>query len=174
MSAELMVEHVRELLDYDPTSGTFRRRISRGRTHVGAIAGSVRRDGYLEIQIDGKKYMAHRVAWLMVYGTWPSCEIDHRDGVKTNNSIVNLRECTRAENNQNRLHARRNNASQLLGVSRHGDKWQAAITCNRKRTHLGTFESPYDAHVAYVAAKVRLHASSMLARMERNGLRAAS
>lgn len=86
----LTVERLRELLDYDPETGVFRWKEPRRKCRVGEVAGSLRKDGYVKIQVDGRFYQAHRLAWLCVYGVWPSA-IDHIDGNRANNAIANLR-----------------------------------------------------------------------------------
>lgn len=99
----LTAERLRELLTYDPETGEFRWRYTRGCRARGQIAGTVTCLGYLTIAIDGRKYKAHRLAWLHVHGEWPYPEIDHINRIKLDNRLVNLRRATRAENNANRV-----------------------------------------------------------------------
>ena len=99
----LTAEMLRSLLSYDPETGEFRWRISRGRVSVGDIAGShPNRVGYLRIMLGDVEYRAHRLAWLYIYGKWPELVIDHIDRNKTNNRIANLRDVSHAENMRNR------------------------------------------------------------------------
>src|SRR5690606_33911522 len=104
---------LKQLLDYDPTTGIFTRRVSRGGMKKGSVAGFTSVKGYTVIGVDGKLYSAHRLAWLYVYGVMPR-EIDHRNRVKTDNSILNLREASRAMNNQNKVVGQKNSRSGLL------------------------------------------------------------
>ena len=157
----LTAERLRAVLDYDRDSGVFtwRLRISR-KIRVGSIAGNIMRNGYVQLMIDGRNYMAHRLAWLYVYGCWPQKVIDHIDGNPTNNRISNLRDVTQRENTENQRHPRSNNAVGLLGVCRNKHRWRATIqSCGRWR-HLGTFDTPEEAHSAYLAAKAVLHISA--------------
>lgn len=58
--------------------------------------------GYIYITVKGQKAVrANRLAWAKVYGEFPKNEIDHINGIKTDNRIVNLREVTRCENMRN-------------------------------------------------------------------------
>ena len=156
---ELTAERVRELLNYDPETGIFTWRVSRGGVVAGAIAGANNGKGYLRIVIDNRKYRAHRLAWLMTFGEWPDDQIDHMDGDKLNNRIVNLRECSNSKNHQNLGGAYSNNAIGVLGVYyfKKSKKWRAQITHDKKQHHLGSFETPEQAHEAYCLAKRELH-----------------
>jgi hypothetical protein len=108
--------------------------------------------------VDGKEYRVHRLAWLHVHGVWPSAEIDHIDGIRTNNAIANLRDVDRATNCQNMRKALpANKGSGLLGVYPSDNKWRARITVNNRAVGLGTFDSKETAHEAYLAAKRTLH-----------------
>lgn len=158
-------ERVRELLSYDPETGSCVWRVSRNGCKVGGVAGSLRSDGYLNMRIDGRSYLAHRVAFLYIHGIWPTNQIDHIDRIKSNNRIDNLREATVSENGQNRHLAQSNNRScGLLGVTWHkGDsKWMAQLCVDGKRNYLGSFALPEEAHAAYLRAKNDLHPFSTL------------
>ncbi len=98
----LTAERLRELLTYDPETGHFRWVFTKGCRAGGQIAGTVRRDGYLCIAVDGRKHKAHRLAWFYMHGRWPHPEIDHINRSKLDNRLCNLREATRVENNANR------------------------------------------------------------------------
>jgi hypothetical protein len=74
----LTQERIKELLDYDPDTGIFKWKISKARSiKVNNIAGGAEQGKYHRIRIDGKNYVAHRLAWLYVYGKWPDEYIDH-------------------------------------------------------------------------------------------------
>lgn len=157
----LTQSRLKELMSYDPNTGEFSRKISRGGAKVGDVSGT-NNDGYMQLRVDGKSYKAHRLAWLYVMGRWPDKDIDHINGVRCDNRIVNLREATRAENKQNTRLAHADSRSGLLGVVRHRSQWQARIGVNGKKLHLGSFETAEAAHAAYLAAKAEVHPFSTL------------
>lgn len=164
MKAALTAERLREVLHYDPETGVFtwKARTS-NRVKVGDEVGFTLTRGYVGTMLDGRRYKLHRLAWLYVYGVWPDGDIDHKDGIKDNNRISNLRVVDMSTNQQNLKQARSNSTSGLLGVhktvaGRHGKKiWMARIKANGKTTCLGYFENPTEAHQVYLAAKRKLH-----------------
>lgn len=149
------------LLDYDQSTGVFRWK-SNGRMHVaGAIAGATsHKGGYRLISLGarGRAYLAHRLAWMYVYGEFPDSELDHIDRNPDNNAIANLRACTRQENAYNTV---RNcgETSNYTGVS--WDKargmWVARIRMpSGKRNHIGRFSDEKEAADAYRRAKASI------------------
>ncbi|UZB05518.1 HNH endonuclease [Xanthomonas citri pv. fuscans] len=158
MTVTLNHERANEVLSYDAETGLFLWRVGRGGTAKGAVAGSKSVAGYVQIKFDRKFYYAHRVAWLLIHGRWPSHHIDHINGVRDDNRLANLRECSAGQNQQNRGRSS-NNASGYTGVSFHSlvDKWQAHIQINGLRSHLGYFQNSEDARAAYLAAKAQFH-----------------
>lgn len=154
---DVTAERLHELLDYDLLTGTFTWRVAhRGTAKAGAVAGSPGA-GYVCIRIDGRRYLAHRLAWLYVHGGWPDTQVDHINGDPTDNRLANLRMATPAQNQQNQRRARADNKCGLLGVSLCRGRWQAEIRLNGKGIYLGRFDTPKQAHDAYLAAKARLH-----------------
>ncbi len=158
---------VKSLLDYDPATGIFvwknRPSVSRGNRiinsrNAGKIAGSPDAKGYIRICINNVTYAAHCIAWLYVHAEWPWCEIDHRDGVTSDNRIQNLRKATFSQNKTNQKR-RSDNRSGLKGVKWHiqAKKWWARIQSNGERMSLGMFDCPAAAHLAYVVAADKYH-----------------
>lgn len=120
------------------------------RKYAGSIAGCQAPSGYVMIKFMGRSIRAHHVIWEMHYGPIPEGkQIDHRDGVRSNNRPSNLRLATHAQNMRNK---KRIGANQLRGVRMVGAKWVAIIHLDGKNTYLGTFDSKEEAHAAYVAA----------------------
>lgn len=159
----LTAQIVRAAVDYDPLTGIFRWREGGDRRRpAGEIAGGRSSEGYWRICINGERHQAHRLAWLYVHGEWPTADIDHRDANKLNNRIENLREASGVVNAQNKRIARIDNKSGLLGVSRDGARWRAAIHVNGRQKRLGSFPTPEAAHECYVAAKRQLHEGNTL------------
>jgi len=152
------VDYLREVYAYDPETGEFCWRIGRSGARVGVVAGSLERTGYRRIWLDGRRYLAHRLAWFYVYGRWPAEQIDHIDGDKLNNRIANLREATMQQNNRNKR-VQSNNSSGYKGASWDGHlgKWRAYIYVSRRRIYLGLYPSAAEAHRAYCEAAMRHH-----------------
>jgi HNH endonuclease len=142
---DLTAELARELLDYDHETGVFRWRVSGSRTRVGAVAGGRHTEGYWTIGVRNRQYFAHRLAWLVTYGRWPS-EVDHINRDRLDNRIVNLREVSRTENSWNR---------EYRGYywSRAERKWKAQIVIHGEHRFLGTFDNEADARVAANTAR---------------------
>lgn len=151
-----MITHSRllELMDYDPKTGVFTRKVALSRkTKVGDVAGNLTH-GYVELYVDGKRYSAHPLAWFYVYGQWPSSELDHKDLNKANNAISNLREATDSQNGGNSP-MRKGNRSGFKGVTAHKKQFKAAVMINRRRIHLGVFETAKEAAEAYDKAATK-------------------
>lgn len=154
-----------ELFWYDALSGQLIRRIDGGRwgrEKAEAVVGTSHGEGYLVVTVFGQKLLVHRVAFAIANGAWPDGHLDHIDGDRANNRLSNLRVASPGENNQNQRHARSDSGSGLLGVRRMRTRWQAVIKVDGSRKHLGTFDTPEEAHAAYVAAKRDLHPYSTL------------
>ena len=145
---------LREVLDYDPETGAFTRKISDSyRPRIGRPAGSKTNYGYIRIDVDGQLHRAHRLAWLYVTGSWPEHQIDHINGKRDDNRWSNLRAASGAQNSQNSK-KRKHNRSGFKGVSWKvkSAKWVAHIRVNGKSRHLGYFEDLNDAAHAYANA----------------------
>lgn len=157
----LTPEAIRAALDYDPETGVFRWKPKQGRGGswaAGRVAGGMDGKGYWRISIKGVRRQAHRLAWLHFYGVWPDRQIDHINGNRLDNRISNLRLATNGENQQNAKFIRKNTGA-YPGVTpaRKSGRWQAQITHKSKYHYLGTFDTPEDAHAAFMAAKAQLH-----------------
>jgi len=162
---ELTAQRLRELLHYDPETGLFTRLVvTCNKVKIGDVAGTLQGSGHIGIRVLGKIRQAHRLAWLYMTGEWPTGEVDHIDGVPTNNRWANLRDVTRPINMQNRRRAYANNKSGFLGVDYRPNlgKWAAQIGVNGAKIYLGLFDSPESAHDAYVSAKRKYHEGNTL------------
>lgn len=155
----LSQKEVIELFDYKEDTGVFLRKLTRSPNAVaGDVAGSPDKHGYLTIYINGKSYKAHRLAWLYVYGEWPTKHIDHINGVKFDNRISNLRDVSVATNLQNintiqMRHNKYGSEAGLLGVIPHKGRWRVQFKVNGKHVHVGVFNSPKEANAAYMAKR---------------------
>lgn len=87
---------IRSMVTYDPETGGFQT-IKTGKPRYLKIDSG----GYYRLEIGRKKYLAHRVAWLLTHGKWPDHLVDHIDRNRRNNRLINLRAATPAENRRN-------------------------------------------------------------------------
>lgn len=157
INRNLTLGRLHEALNYDASTGRFSWASPRIGMREGSAAGSPHGRGYIAIRLDGRTYLAHRLAWFWVYGEWPALEIDHIDGDRTNNAIANLRDVPRCINSQNKKRANRDSRTGLLGVCKIARGWKAQIGANGIHHNLGVFSTPEEAHQAYVEAKRLLH-----------------
>lgn len=136
-----------QYFSYDPDTGVVRWRVNQGsHGRVGALAGSIAHNGYVVLCLNWRKYFAHRVGFLLTHGRWPEHPIDHINGVKTDNRLVNLRECPISVNSKNKAKTARN-SSGAVGVFQVKDRWYARIKIDGAQRSLGSFTT-FDAAVA--------------------------
>ncbi len=150
---------VAQILRYDEETGKLFWRIKRSNNVLaGQEAGTLGRTGYIVIGIDRKYYKAHRLAILLTSGAWPAGVVDHVNGIKIDNRLIDLRVASHAENCRNQGISR-NNACGVKGVHWHirRRKWAASIRLNWKLHHLGYFDTIEAAAAAYNEASLRLH-----------------
>ncbi len=157
----LTAEILREVLKYDEQSGDFTwiKHFRNPRLYC-STAGYVAGDGYRRIGIERTYYKAHNLAWLYVYGEFPSKFLDHINNIPTDNRIQNLRIATQAENTTNRKWGEIAGTRGVWWNGRKGKvagKWCSTITANGVRTYLGNHETQMAAAVAYDKAAIKLH-----------------
>lgn len=150
---QLIADTVRELLDYNPSTGELRWKVCRNnRTPIGQIAGYLSDEGYLVIGLFKKNFQAHRVAWLLYYGVWPEHQVDHINQCRADNRIHNLRDATHSVNQRNRR-KQKTNTSGFNGVSQTASgNWIARIRLGDKTINLGTYPTIEEAAIARAKA----------------------
>ena len=150
----ITADELRSILHYDPLTGVFTRRESAGNRLAGSVAGSLSSQGYIRVWVLKRHYMAHRLAWLYVYGTWPKHDIDHINRNRSDNRIANLRDVT---NQQNMCNAGdfSTNTSGRKGVywDKRDSRWRACIVNKGRYLSLGYFGTQAEAVAARVAAE---------------------
>jgi hypothetical protein len=154
-------EELKRVLKYDCKTGVFTWRVNGGKAIKGNVAGSPGR-GYIHIGVGGKRYRAHRLAWIYVHGRPPAGDIDHKNGCCSDNRLCNLRVCQpgcKKHNQQNQRRPHKGNKSGFLGVSfsRETNNWRAFIHYDGKLRNLGGFSTPEKAHQKYLEAKRNHH-----------------
>lgn len=98
--------------------------------------------GYLRGAIFDKQYKAHQVCWALAHGAWPSGDIDHIDGDRTNNRASNLRAVGRSENMKNRAMSSNNTSGHMgVGYCKLRKKWKSRIYYEGRCINLGSFEN---------------------------------
>jgi hypothetical protein len=152
------LELLHTLFTYDDATGLLVWRKSSGTARAGREAGWLHQSGYVYVGVQGRSYKVHRVVWYMHYGVQPEGLLDHIDRDPTNNRIANLRECTHAQNQQNkRTYA--NNHSGVKGVSwypRYG-KWRVRIQHMGTPILVGMYSDFEKACAARLDAQKKLH-----------------
>lgn len=148
-----------EILDYDPLTGIFRWKVPRkkGAIRPGTVAGSLDGRGYVQISIFGKRWKAHRLAWLLMTGKPPDGEIDHIDGVRANNVWSNLRAASHKQNGE-KIKLRADNTSGFRGVcfDKRRGRWMSKVEHHKKQYNLGYFDSAEQAAQAARAKRAQL------------------
>jgi hypothetical protein len=162
-------EEMHKLLNYCPDTGEFvwKERPTESfanyvvaasfkKRFAGKKAGTLNILGYWVLTVNGKRYLAHRVAWLMHYGHWPKGQLDHINGAPKDNRIKNLRDTTPSENHRN-MKLFSNSTSGVTGVNwmPRLNKWRATISLKGKQKHLGVFVEKEDAVAARLQANKR-------------------
>ena len=157
MAGKITHSELLRVLDYSPKTGIFTWKIQASqRALVGRSAGRASGE-YWAIKYCGRSYLAHRLAWFYVHGTWPGSDLDHRDTDKKNNRIANLRMANDSLNGANKRLAA-NNTSGAKGVrARANNRWRASIEHHGKFVSLGTYGSREEASAAYLAGAQQLY-----------------
>jgi hypothetical protein len=162
-------EYLNECFCYDPKTGYLFWRV-RPRHHFktshgmnacnarysNTRAGCLKAQGYIHISVYYKSYYAHRIIWTMIHGSFPPDQLDHKNHIRTDNRIKNLRLATNKENGQNQSMSSRNKSG-TTGVywDKHNDTWQSRIKFNEKYIYLGSFKDKADAIKAREAANIK-------------------
>ena len=168
----LTLDYLREALYLDKTDYTFYWKEDRPKGHFNSErsyrmylgkyskrqAGYVGLGGYRVVQFAfGGKVVPikeHHLVWRFING----CDIpkdmmiDHINGVRSDNSIENLRLVISKENGKNQKKNSKN-TSGFSGVSRNHNKYRSRITVDGQLITLGNFSTPEEAHEAWLKAK---------------------
>lgn len=157
-SPGLTIERLREVLDYEPETGVLRWRVSLGGKGVaGERAGTISVHGHRIVSIDGKKYRAARLCWMHIHGAMPANLIDHKNRVRDDDRLDNLREATYSGNARNV--GAKSPSSGLKGAYREmgKSKFFSCIRADGGNIYLGTFDTAEAAHSAYAEASAKFH-----------------
>ena len=135
-------ETVRRHLSYDPDTGEIISLTTRNSVRAGDVCGCIEPSGYIRIGLCGERILAHRLAWFLHFGEWPDQQIDHRNRIRSDNRLVNLRDVN-AEANAHNSSVRKNCTSGVTGVRwrPHLRQWQATLSRRGRRASLGHFKT---------------------------------
>lgn len=130
-----------QILLYCPKTGIFRWKVNKPpRGKAGDVAGYNNGSGYVKISINGKRYYAHRLAFICMGQPEPKV-VDHINRVPYDNSWNNLRAVTQKENCLNQ--------GGVKGIRKRYGKWYARISAS----HIGVFDTEEQALFAYKQAR---------------------
>lgn len=153
---------IKSRVTYDAATGHFYAKVRAGNRRKGERLGYADKLGYWKVAINGKWIMSHRLAWaLMNNDVWPAGEIDHINGDPSDNRIANLRVANRSQNVAN-AKFRSKNTTGFRGVclvrrKSKPDGYQASVRKDGYAKYLGIFDTPEEAHAAYLKAARELH-----------------
>lgn len=150
---ELSRELLRKYLEYNPETGVFTRKINSGKCKKGDVVGSLSK-GYLYVKIDNKSYALHRLAVFLTTGIFPVTDVDHINGIKSDNRIANLRVCSRSDNAKN-AKLNRNNRLMVKGVRKLKDTGKYQVRLNQKS--FGCYEDLELAELVAIEAREKYH-----------------
>lgn len=150
----MQIESIKASFRYDPETGEIFRKLPDGREKKASFYSKRQRRN--RVTFKSKKMFSYRVAWLLHHGQWPDGEIDHINGDSADDRILNLRDVPRSVNQENIRKPTARNLLGILGVSKSGKKYAAMLTVDGVSTCLGLYETPENAHAAYLNAK-RIH-----------------
>lgn len=154
INSRVAPELLRELFFYDPDSGILRWKKTRRSELIGMNAGTPDGKGRLRVEINSKTYPVHHIIFAMHFARWPKDQLDHRNQIKTDNRIANLREATNAQNSRNRKSKIRELPK---GVCLHKGRYIARIMRDGITVNLGSFDTAKHAAGAYKAASHSIH-----------------
>jgi hypothetical protein len=140
--------YLSSLLNYDPTTGVL--------TRVGSSKrADFNRGGRRFVSIDGRTYLAHRVAWFLSTGRDPgSMLIDHKDFNPSDNRIDNLRPVDKSKSAQYRVFPKSRTRKTLTWVVKVGNRFRARHMVKGELIDLGYFQSELEAHLAVLKDKI--------------------
>ena len=153
----LTYDYANYLFKYDPETGNLYRRVKGTEEFRSKPAGTKTKTGYIQIYVDGKLYLAHRIIMLLVNKSLSDdCQVDHIDHNRLNNKLNNLRVVSQSGNMRN-SGRRSDNSTGVTGVVYHkpARKYMANIFIGGKRMYLGLFNTLEEATDARARANLK-------------------
>ena len=157
---KIPIERLRQFVRLDPVTGLIHWIVDRRRgAAAGDVAGSLCGNRYIRVEVDGSRLAAHRVVWALHTGYWPpdDMQIDHINGIKTDNRPENLRLANNSENQSSaKSRPGRSGLRGVYWVPQMG-RWRAKIMKGKRTIHVGYFYDKNEAHAAYCQAAAEIH-----------------
>lgn len=140
------LKNLSKCLQYDPSTGSITWKAHQNPATALRVVGkpafsSFDIHGYGRGMFLGKKYRAHQIAFAMYHGKWSQNFIDHINGNRKDNRILNLREVSSKENSMNRCTKSNYGCHGIQERTlKDGNKsYHVSITVDGKRHYIGTF-----------------------------------
>jgi hypothetical protein len=146
-------KYLKKVLSYVPETGQFFHEVTGGGAQFGQLAGTQKQDGSWKINICGRLYYSHRLAWFYMHGKWPENDIDHKNLDRSDNRLDNLREATNSQNRANQRISKHNKTG-VKGVFFRKEKGKFHVQCNHK--YIGTLKTLEDAIAARIEAEIEM------------------
>jgi len=160
-NSQALAQKLRELYAYDPETGDITRRVPIGAHEAGTVAGSLNRNGYTRLYVQGVSVLAHRAVFVFMTGDWPEGIVDHANGNRSDNRWCNLRLATPEQNSRN-CKVGHNSQSGIRGVRHKPDTsrsrpWEVRIKYKGKFIYIGRYATKEEATAARYAASAKYH-----------------
>ena len=133
-----------------------------GRVLISDSVGTLTRSGYKRTTLNCKSFMVHHLIWIMHYGditTGGKYVIDHKNSIRNDNRLSNLRLITSRQNSINRsLSSKNTTGYHGVTYNRFSNKWIAVIhTEAYKQKQLGSYSTLEEAVSARKAAELKYY-----------------
>jgi len=155
---ELCINDLRSNFKYNSDTGLLFRKITTSSRGVsGDLAGHLMTTTrYLAVTYKSKQWMVHRLVWALYYGALPKGQIDHINGVRSDNRIENLRDVTHRENMMNTTMSIKNKSG-VMGVcwDESRARFVSHMTVNGKTLYLGRYKSLFEACCVRKSAEIK-------------------
>lgn len=160
-------QQLMDLLHYDPKTGLFTHKQTRGKGKSGEVAGSLSRYGYIDIRLLNRLFKAHQLAFLYMTGSFPEPPLtpDHINGNRTDNRWCNLRLANHHEQTWNSTRHRRNKSG-LKGAwpCKTTGRWISMLQDGSRRIWLGRFDTAQEAHEAWIKKATEIRGAEWVKR----------
>lgn len=108
--------------------------------------------GYIRCSFAGRSFGAHQMAWYLHYGEWPPTILDHKNRIRDDNRIENLRLASYADNCRNMVPSKPPMSGYrgvYLKKHRGGRRIESAISFQNKKYLIGYHKTLLEAAAAY-------------------------